>query len=161
VPFSVVATQLVTFAVMLVIIVPLNLWLLPDTRETFWLVLPLGLALVAVTSGLCLVVASVNVIFRDVEHLVTALLLPWFFLTPVLYTFEQLPQAVQEHGTLIDVLYYGNFMAPVVTAIRDPLYFGVWPSVGDVVYTVGAAIVSLAVGALVFRRLDDELAVEL
>jgi ABC-type polysaccharide/polyol phosphate export permease len=161
VPFSVVATQLVTLGVMLVVLVPINLALLPDTRKTFWLVIPFGILLVALTSGISLMVAAANVLYRDVEHLVQALLLPWFFLTPVLYTFETLPDAVERHGTLVDVIHYGNFMAPMVDAIRDPLYFGVWPSLGDSLYTCAAAVVSLGVGALVFRRLDDDLAVEL
>jgi ABC-type polysaccharide/polyol phosphate export permease len=161
VPLSVVGTHLVTLAVMLAVIVPLNLALLPEVRDTFWLALPLGLLLVAFTGGLSLVVATANVLYRDVEHLVQALLLPWFFLTPVLYTFETLPGAIQEHGALVEVLHWANPMAPIVNAVRDPLYFGVWPFWGDALYAGGAALVSLAVGAWVFRRLDDELAVGL
>jgi ABC-type polysaccharide/polyol phosphate export permease len=161
VPLSVVATQLVTLAVMLVVLVPVNLVLLPETRDTFWLVLPLGLVLVAFTSGLSLMVATANVLYRDIEHIVQAILLPWFFLTPVLYTFEALPGAISEHGTLVEFLHWANPMAPIVIAIRDPLYFGTWPPWSDVLYSCVAALVALALGALVFRRLDDELAVEL
>jgi homopolymeric O-antigen transport system permease protein len=161
VPLSVTATHLVTLLVMLAVLVPINLVLLPETRDTIWLVFPLGLLLVALTSGLALVAACANVFYRDVEHLVTALLLPWFFLTPILYTFESLPGAVQRHGTIIDVLYYGNFFTPLVEAIRDPLYFGRLPRVTDVVYSVVAAALALGLGALVFRRVDDDLAVEL
>jgi lipopolysaccharide transport system permease protein len=161
VPLSVVATQLVTLAVMLVVLVPINLVLLPETRDTFWLVLPLGIVLVAFTSGFSLVVATSNVLYRDIEHIVQAILLPWFFLTPVLYTFESLPGAIAEHGTLVQFLHWGNPMAPIVISIRDPLYFGVWPPWSDALYSCVAAIVALALGALVFRKLDDELAVEL
>lgn len=161
VPFSVTATHLVTLLVMLAVLIPINLALLPETRDTFWLAVPLGLVLVALTAGLTLIVAALNVFLRDVEHLVGALLIPWFFLTPVLYTFDQLPGAVQEHETIVNVLYYGNFVTPVIEAIRDPLYFGRLPAAGDVVYSVVAGVIALALGALVFRRLDDELAVEL
>jgi ABC-type polysaccharide/polyol phosphate export permease len=161
VPLSVAATHLVTLLVMLVVLIPINLVLLPETRATIWLVFPLGLLLVALTSGLSLVVACANVFFRDVEHLVSALLLPWFFLTPILYTFESLPGALQAHGTLIDVLRYGNFVTPLVEAIRDPLYFGRLPEAGDVLYSVVAASLALVLGAFVFRKVDDDLAVEL
>ena len=34
--------------------------------------------------------------FRDVEHLLATVLLPWFFLTPVFYTFDQMP-GIQTH----------------------------------------------------------------
>ena len=161
VPLSVAATHLVTLGVMLVVLIPINLILLPETRDTIWLIFPLGVLLVALTSGLSLVVACANVFFRDVEHLISALLLPWFFLTPILYTFEALPGAVQSHGTLIEVLRYGNFVTPLVEAIRDPLYFGRLPEAGDVIYSVVAASLALALGAYVFRKVDDDLAVEL
>jgi ABC-type polysaccharide/polyol phosphate export permease len=35
------------------------------------------------------------------------------------------------------------------------------PAAGDVIYLIVAALVSLAVGALVFSRVDDRIAVEL
>lgn len=156
-PFSSVGGQLVGFAVMLAILVPLNFALLPETRDTVWLAIPLAVLVVALVCGLALAVAALNAIYRDVEHLVSALLLPWFFLTPVLYTAELLPG----YARLVDVLHWVNFVAPAVTAVRDPLFFGRLPTVLDVVYLAGAAVLSLAVGAWVFRRVDDRIAVEL
>ena len=44
--------------------------------------------------------------------------------------------------------------------MRDPLYYGVVPAAGDVLYVIVSALVSLALGALVFRRVDDRVAVE-
>ena len=52
-------------------------------------------------------------------------------------------------------------LARIVDAIRDPLFFGEWPAVGDVVYLCAAAAVALAVGAWAFSRVDDRMAVEL
>src|SRR5919201_2329708 len=85
VPLSVVATHLVSFIVMLVALLALDFALLPRVRPTEWLALPLGLGVVALASGIALTVASLDVLFRDVEFLVAALLLPLFFLTHVLY----------------------------------------------------------------------------
>ena len=103
--------------------------------------------------------ASLNALYRDVEHLVAALLLPWFFLTPVLYSLENIP-GVEEHPRLVDVIHYGNPLTPAIEAVRDPLFFGVAPAAGDVVYLAVAAVVSLALGAFVFIRVDDRVAVE-
>ena len=159
-PLSVVATNLVTFAVMLAVILPISLVVRPETRSTFWAVFPLSLALVALASGLAVTVACVNVLFRDVEHLVATVLLPLFFLTPVFYTFDSIP-AVEQHETLVNVIHYGNVLTPVLEAIRDPLFYGRLPSAVDTVYAAVAGIASLALGALVFRRADDQLAVQL
>jgi lipopolysaccharide transport system permease protein len=161
VPLSVVATQLVGFVVMLAVLLVLNFALLPRVRATEWLAIPLGLLFVALVAGLSLTVACATVVFRDVEHLVTALLLPWFFLTPVLYTVDNLPGAAGEYETLAQVLYYVNFVAPPIDAIRDPLFFGELPRLVDVIYLFVAAVAALALGAFVFSRVDDRMAVEL
>lgn len=158
-PFAVVGTNAVTLLVMLAVLVPVNLIVIPETRSTFWAGLPLLLPLVALAGGLALVLAAVTVVFRDIEHLLTAILLPWFFLTPVLYTFD-LP-GIGEHPTLVNVLHYANPVAPLVIAIRDPLFFGELPQLGDVVYVVAAALLALGAAGLVFRRLDDQLAAQL
>ncbi len=157
VPLSVVATNLVGFAAMLVVLVPLDFVLLPETRDTVWLALPLGLLAIGLVAGLSLAVACLNVLYRDVEHLVSALLLPWFFLTPILYTSESLPG----YERVVEVLHWANPLAPAVTALRDPLFFGVLPSLGDTIYLAASAVLALALGSWVFSRADDRIAVEL
>ena len=159
VPLSMVATQLVGFAVMLAIVFVLSLVYMPAARDTAWLALPVAAVFVCFVAGFSLAIASLNAIYRDVEHLVAALLLPWFFLTPVLYSLESIP-GVQDHPRLVDLIHYGNPLTPAVEAVRDPLYYGVVPAPGDVVYVIVAAAVSLALGALVFTRVDDRVAVE-
>ena len=122
-PASVVATNVVTMLVMLAVLLPLNLWLRPETRSTFWAALPLFIPLTALVTGFAIVLASATVMFRDVEHLVATILLPWFLLTPIFYPFSQMP-GIHAHPKVADVLYYGNPVAPFVEAIRDPLFFG-------------------------------------
>jgi lipopolysaccharide transport system permease protein len=158
VPLSMVATHLISFGVMLVALLVLNFALLPRVRDTEWLALPFALALVAITGGLALAIASLNVIFRDVEFLVTALLLPLFFLTPVLYPLTD-PQ-IARHDWVVDVIHWGNPLSPVVEALHDVLFYGALPTLGDSVYTAVAAVVALALGAVVFNRVDDEIAVQ-
>jgi lipopolysaccharide transport system permease protein len=159
-PLAVVATNLVTMGVMLAFLLGVNLVVRPDTRTTFWAAAPMLLALVALASGLGVVIAAATVIYRDIEHLLAAILLPWFIITPVFYTFDQLP-GLDAHRHLADALYYGNVVAPVVEAIRDPLFFGELPARTDVIYSTVAGLSALILGALLFRRLDDRLAAEL
>lgn len=161
VAFSVVATQLVAFAAMLAALIAVNAILLPRTRDTVWLSIPLALAVVCLVAGLALAVASANVVFRDVEHLLSALLLPWFFLTPILYSLEELPGGIERYHAVVDVLRWVNFVTPPVYALRDPLFFGELPGATDVVYLCVAALTALAVGAFVFSRVDDRIAAEL
>jgi ABC-type polysaccharide/polyol phosphate export permease len=161
VPFSVVATQLVTFAAMLAILIVLSLVFVPDARPYVALSIPLSALFVGLVVGVALIVASLNVLLRDVEHILAAALLPWFFLTPVLWSFTALPESAQDHQTLVDVLRWGNFIGPPITAVRDTLWLGAAPAAADVIYLAVAAVVALALGAYVFGRVDDRIAIEL
>jgi ABC-type polysaccharide/polyol phosphate export permease len=161
VAFSVVATQAVTFLVMLAILIVLSLIFIPGARGTVWLVLPLAPLYMALVAGTALIVASLNAILRDVEHILAAALLPWFFLTPILWSFSALPDSAKAHHKLMNVLQWGNFIAPPIAALRDALWSGHAPRASEVVYLAVAAVVALVAGSLVFRRVDDRLAIVL
>ncbi len=159
VPLSAMTGAWFTAGAMLAIAVPLCAVFGHGNRLTWIAVPPLLALLVILTIGFGLLVAAVNVYFRDVEHILGALSLPWFFLTPVLFSFDMID--VGEKQWAIDVLHYGNFVSPFVIAVRDALFNGVWPASTDVIYCVVAAGVMFAAGLLVFRRLEREMAVEL
>ena len=67
VPFAVVATQLVTFAAMLAILVVLSLVFIPSARSTVWLAIPLAALFACLVAGMSLAVACLNVLLRDLE----------------------------------------------------------------------------------------------
>ena len=130
-------------------------------RTTEWVAIPLAAAFVLLVAGVSLAIACATVVFRDVEHLVSALLLPLVLpdADPLLAR-----EPARRRGRLRLARRdppLGNPLTPPVKAIRDPLFFGEWPAAGDVVYLCAAAVVALALGAFVFTRVDDRMAVEL
>ncbi|HYZ93171.1 MAG TPA: ABC transporter permease [Actinomycetota bacterium] len=154
-PLAVVATNVVTLAAMLAVVLAVNLIFVPDMRTTFWAALPLLVLLMALVSGLAVVFGYLTVVYRDIEHLMNTIFLPWFFLTPVFYLLDQLP-GLEGREWVADVLYYVNFVTPFVEAIRDPLFFGSLPQPGDIIYCVVASLAALALGVLVARRFEDQ-----
>jgi lipopolysaccharide transport system permease protein len=159
-PLAVVGANLATYAAMLVVIAIVNLIVIPDTRSTIWAVIPLSLPLIALASGLAIVFAAVTVLYRDVEHLLLTILLPWFFLTPVFYSLEQLPGAAG-HPLLVDILRFGNPVTPYVEGIRAAILQATVPGPGALAYIfLVGPLVALA-GLWVLQRYDDRLAVEL
>ena len=88
------------------------------------------------------------------------MLLPWFFLTPILYQLDDLPGAESRGRGSIDLLHWGNPMTPAVEAYRAPLYAGELPPAADTLYLCVAAVVALAVGAFMFNAVDDRIASE-
>ena len=126
------------------------------------ILLPVFLVLTAaLTCGLGLLLGALNVYFRDVEHVLTALGIPWFFLTPIFYTYSSLPASAASHQTLVNVLHYGNPISPFVVAIQDVLFFGSWPALSDTIYCFVAASLALWIGLWAFHKLEREMAVEL
>lgn len=162
IPLAAVAGHAVTALVIVVVLVPLNLIIVPDSRSPAMVMLPVGLALLGVmTYGIGLAAAALNVYFRDVQHILAALLLPWFFLTPIFYTPDALPPGAEGFRWLTVALEWVNFVAPFVIVVRDSVFFGRWPSLGHLGYCAGVAALFLVAGTWLFRRLDGEMAVEL
>ncbi len=159
VPLSIVGTNLVSFAVMLGLVMVLSLWQIPEARDTVWLAILLGALFACIVAGFALAVASLNALYRDVEHLLQALLLPWFFLTPILYSLDELP-GVDEYPAAAFVLHWVNFLTPPIEAMRAVLFYGEAPGAADTIYTVVAAALALVVGGWIFSRSDDRIATE-
>ncbi len=158
VPLSVVAAHLVSFVAMLVLLLVVNFVALPRVRATELLAVPLAALFVALVGGLALAVASLNVLFRDVEFIVAALLVPWFFLTPILYPLDG--AQIAKHHAARWIIHWVNPLSPGIEAIRAPLFLGRLPYWGDALYLVGACAVALSLGAFVFNRVDDQIAIE-
>ena len=160
VPLAAISSQAITAAVMLAILIPLNVVFMPGSRWTLVL-LPVGIiASCALVLGLSFALSVINVYFRDTEHIISALLLPWFFITPILYTYDSFPLATS-HEWVVTVLETVNFATPFVLFLQDVLFWGRWPQPWVVAYVLIAGAVFLALGYWVFRKLQRDLAVEL
>lgn len=72
---------LLTFAILLVYLALTGALRL---GAVYWLLPALALQL-ALALGIALLVSTLNVFFRDTEHIVGLLLLAWFFMTPIMY----------------------------------------------------------------------------
>jgi lipopolysaccharide transport system permease protein len=160
IPAAVVLSQGVSALVIFAVVVPIDLVVIPDTRKTVLLAVPIFAALFCLALGITWILATANVFFRDVEHLVGALFLPWFFLTPVFYALEQLPGA-ESYPWLIDVLRYGNPVAPYVEGIRGAIWEGVVPGAPLLAYVFVVGPVVALLGLWAIQRYEDRFAVEL
>ena len=155
IPAATVAVQLVTFLVVLALVAVVTV----AVRGTFAAPLVLApvllLALAAFVCGLALLVSVLHAYYRDIAPILGAVLLPWFFISPIFYA----PADIVHSDVARDLLTWANPVAPFIIGLRDVIYGGVWPSAGTVAYVLGAAVLALAGGWAVFRRLERELAV--
>jgi ABC-type polysaccharide/polyol phosphate export permease len=160
IPTAVVLAQVTTSLVMYAVLVPFNLITLPEVRVTFLAAIPMLAGLLLLTMGLAFMLATLNVFYRDIEHLLTVLFLPWFFLTPVLYSLESIP-AAHEAESVVLLLRYLNPVTPYVEGIRGALWGGVIVGPGELLYMAVVGPVMAVLGLWVLRRHEDRLAIEL
>jgi lipopolysaccharide transport system permease protein len=102
-------------------------------------------------AGIALMVSSASVLFRDLRDLIANLMQLFFFLTPVIYALDKIPQSMR-------ALLHLNPMTPFVLAYQDIFFYGQPPGIWSSALMVLYAAVSLAVGFGVFERLRDTLA---
>ncbi len=116
-----------------------------------WLSLPLALVLISMFAlGLGLLLGIINVFARDVAEVSAILLQIWFWLTPIVYSPEQVPARFRWIVSL-------NPMAPLVETYQDAMLLGQWPNLAHLWPAALAAVVLLAVAFLLFRRASAEL----
>ena len=155
IPASVVTVQAITFLVLLALVGVVTI-VLRGTLDVALLLLPVVLlALFAFVLGLSLAAAVLHAHFRDVAPILSAALLPWFFLSPIFFR----PEDITGQALARAALEWGNPIAPYIEAIRAILYGGGAPGLDVLAYVLVGAALSLVVGRALFLRLQAELAV--
>lgn len=104
--------------------------------------------------GLALIVSAVTVFFRDLEHFMGIIIMAWQFLTPVMYSVEQVPDNIRP-------VFNWNPMTQVIVAYRDILYYGTVPRLETLTASWMWGVASMVVGWAVFRKLQRKFAEEL
>ena len=160
VPASAVLAQTVTIFVMLAILIPVDLIVEPGNARTVVLVIPIVACLICLVLGLAWLFSIANVFYRDVEHLLAVVFLPWFFLTPVLYGLEQF-SAASGHRWLILLMRYGNPVTPYVESVRAVVLQHVVPGMPLLLYVFLVGPVVALLGLWVMQRYEDRIAIEL
>jgi lipopolysaccharide transport system permease protein len=158
-PMAVVLSQAVTTAILLAAVVVVDVIASPAALKTVIVVPFLFILMISMCFGIACILATANVFFRDISHLVNVILLPLFFLTPVFYSLNSFPR--QPPQWVIDVLRYGNPVTPYIESIRATAIEGVIPGIPLILYCVLVGPLLSLVGIWFLRRQDDKFAVEL
>jgi ABC-type polysaccharide/polyol phosphate export permease len=116
-----------------------------------WLYLPVPLlGLVLFTLGCSFFFAMTNVFFRDMAHILQVVLSAWFYFSPVIYSFDFLPQRYRLLFRLNPLLYPLN-------GFRLAIYYGLLPTPQSMALSLGIGLGALLVGYSLFRHYQDTL----
>ena len=92
--------------------------------------------------------ASLTVFFLDVGEFYNVILMPWMFLTPIMYPMDIVPE---KYHILIKM----NPMYYFIECFRYPIYNGELPSIGIISMSM-LAVVTLIIGVWVFTNAEDD-----
>lgn len=117
------------------------------------LFLPVPILLLVVFSlGIGLLVSAGAAYFPDVNEIYEIILSAWMYLTPVIYQEDIIPESSRLFVLTLNPMYH------LLRLFRLILYQGVWPSSIQIASALAAAVMTLAIGWIVFTRKADELA---
>jgi lipopolysaccharide transport system permease protein len=117
-------------------------------------IIPVLLVQILLAVGLGMTLGVLNVFFRDVGQMFNVVLQFWFWLTPVVYPVDILPDRVREWM-------FWNPMASIISAYQDVMVFGRYPSWPTLVYPLILALLFCYLGFRLFRKRSGEMVDEL
>jgi len=162
-PVSIMLSNLVNFLVALPVYFVLA-WLLGVRFTPYVLFLPVVLLVEMIfIQGMSLLLSALNVFYRDVQQIMEVLILAWFFVTPVIWDVNLLPESRLVLGVEVPVqrlTYILNPMASIVATYRDILYYGRPIGWDFFLRTTITALIVLLIGFFVFNRLKGRFAEE-
>jgi ABC-2 type transport system permease protein len=129
----------------LLIIAALTLFHHHGIPPSFVLIPVLVLLLVLVSVGLMMPLATLSVFYTDVQHAMPPVLLTIFYITPVFYPIELVPEAIRP-------VILANPLAPLLTLHHIVLFEGRWPSGTLLGGTAAVAVLIFVAGYAVFHR---------
>jgi ABC-type polysaccharide/polyol phosphate export permease len=129
-----------------------------DRATPMLLLIPvIGVVQFAFTLAMALVVAGINVFYRDVGNVSRHVLRLWFYLSPALYSTAQIHTLAQSNpivGHLMSV----NPFAVLFESYRSVIYEGVAPDWTGLIRLLVVSLILVALATIVFKRLEPAFA---
>lgn len=104
--------------------------------------------------SVAMISSAITVYLRDVEYVLGIVAMAWQFMSPVLYSLDQVPAEILPVFML-------NPMTPIITAYRDILYYGQPPRLETLIQAMVLGIILLIAGNLIFAKLKRHFAEEM
>jgi lipopolysaccharide transport system permease protein len=151
-PATVVATNLINYVLALPLLLLLGL-LFGHLPSWHIILFPVVVFVqLWVTLALAYLFSAINVTFRDLQQLLSNVLTMWFFVTPIFYRAENIPERFR------DIVLLANPMAVMVTSYQAIFYEHRVPAAGPLAMWMGIAVVLLWLASGLFERRREEFA---
>ncbi|KKQ70787.1 MAG: ABC-type polysaccharide/polyol phosphate export system, permease component [Candidatus Shapirobacteria bacterium GW2011_GWE2_38_30] len=116
---------------------------IPINLNILW-VIPIFLIQQIFTLGLSLFFAASNLIYRDIQYLLSLILTLWLYITPVIYPADLVPERFR-------IIFQLNPMAVIINAYRQTILGGGPPNYSSLYIGLLVSLVTLFLGFLYFK----------
>lgn len=148
-PIEKVLFQLVNFCISLIAVAIVMIYFRIVPTASILMVPVLLVYVVLFSAGLGMALSALAVFFRDVCHLWGVIITAWTYATPLFYPIVVLPDWMMPVMELNPMYHY-------VTYFRDLLLNGTVPGVGENLLCLGMAVITFAVGLLIFKKSEKK-----
>jgi ABC-type polysaccharide/polyol phosphate export permease len=149
-PLSRVVGNYVMFWISLaVLVVMIIVTQVPFDLHMFYVIVPIGLSFFLVL-GVGLTLSTVNVFFRDMEHLWSVILTILMWTSAIFYPASTVPE---KYRFILDF----NPLFSLINMSRNALLYGKAPSLMSVAFVSGIAIFFIILGTLLLYKYQDKL----
>lgn len=153
-PISLVTSEAINFIISTIIIIGFVM-IFGVGISVYILFYPLLLiALYILLIGISLIVSSITVYFRDLQHFIGVFLQLLFYGTPIVYSIETIPERFRWILKL-------NPMTYIIEGFRDIFYYKQMPNVSEIFALIGIGLVVVVIGYMIFNKLQKRFAEEL
>lgn len=163
-PIASALAQLVNFLLALVVLFALLFIFQANLSPRLWMLPIVILIQTSFIIGIVLFLSAINVFYRDTMMIMDVVILAWFFMTPVFYPLDILPQSYEVMGYVVNVHRLMNIlnpMASIINAYRDLLYLGTYTEIDFLLRTALTSLGVLVFGYWFFTRLSGDFGEEL
>lgn len=155
-PIAEILSQLVNFLLAFIVLFAALLIFSTNFHPQLWILLPIVILIqTCFQIGIGLILSTLNVFYRDTAMIMNVLILAVFFLTPIFYSVDLLPETFTMLGSewpLRRIFYILNPMASIINLYRDLLYSGRSTGIDFFLRTATTAVATLCFGYWVFNR---------
>lgn len=104
--------------------------------------------------GISFILSAITIYIRDLEHIISVFLMAAFYVTPIVYKLDQLPETLR-------IVMKLNPMTHIINAYRDIFYYQQMPNMQNLGVLFAISFVLMIVGYFIFKKLQKGFAEEL
>ncbi len=145
IPLSIILSNIIHFAIAFGMLLVPVFFLGTMTMLTIPLTIAALLTLFMFTIGLSLMTCALNVRYRDVNFFIQALLIIWFYATPIVYSLSQIPPGTQW-------LWNFNPFTTIIQLLQHALILAAPPAIGALLTNIAIVMATFFLGIYVFNK---------